>query len=68
MVGHQAIGKERDVHASGHQAEQANKFLVVFRIAKHLLPGVPPVDHMLDSARFDDATPARHEHVLRSFR
>jgi hypothetical protein len=68
VVGHQAIRKERDVHASGGQAEQADKFLVVFRIAKHLLPGVPPVDHMLDGARFDDATPAWHEHVLRSFR
>jgi len=64
VVGHQAISEERDVHAFGHHAEEVDKLLVVFRIAKHLLPGVPPVDHMLNGARFDDATPAWHECVL----
>jgi len=68
VVRHEAIRKERNVHASGRQAKQANKFLVVFRIAKHQLAVVPSVDHMLDGARFDDATPAWHEHVLRSSR
>ena len=49
VVGHQAISEERDVHAFGHHAEEVDKLLVVFRIAKHLLPlithreGRPPV-------------------------